>query len=458
MLKDLKKHRRFFLIAAGVLFLSFSLNIFGAVKTDDFLHNYKDSEALVANQIACKGKAQDGQLLVRSDPAATSADYSCNQKKLRPYSSQYGLQGRVYTQGYEIVSSVVSIPPRAYVAIAQLSTALVSALCLAALALWARSRFGRIPAVTFVIMVAISPMIVGFSRNLYWTLPLLFLPFIYALYAYGPDAARPKKTLFWSVLGVLLYLRYLTGYEFITTITIMVAAAIGYHLFVQKNSKKTYVKEIALVAGVSILGFAAALGTHLVSLQETTGSMGKAAEVIKARALERTTNAEDYLPYAYSGFQLTSTDLYRISDSYVGLESRAQGSSQMWASIVSFVNYALLPVVNIPVALNQPFGAIIQSVGVFSLLLAILFIMRMRLLPKHLIHTVNALFLGALIGLAGYLSWLLLARSHSIVHAHINGILVYMPFALFGFMLIGIYLQAAIARVKQKYALRTNKR
>jgi hypothetical protein len=50
----------------------------------------------------------------------------------------------------------------------------------------------------------------------------------------------------------------------------------------------------------------------------------------------------------------------------------------------------------------------------------------------------------------GYLSWLILARSHSLVHAHINGILLYLPFALFGYIIIGLYLQTLSGRVWKK--------
>jgi hypothetical protein len=292
-------------------------------------------------------------------------------------------------------------------------------------------------------------MVVGFARNLYWALPLLILPFVYVLYAYKYDAHRKRQILFWGGLVALLYLRYLCGYEYITTITIMVAAAVVYYLFLAKGDRKMYVQQIALVFAASFLAFALAIGTHVMTLRTEAGSISGAASIIKDRAMTRTTQADKYLTYPIMGLKSNLNEYYQTANSYLDFDGRSQHRSQLWAAVASLMNYALMPVVNIPVTLNQPFATYIQSLTAFVAVLVFLYVTRARWVERARRREVDALFLGAAAGLVGLLSWLVLARSHSLVHGHINGILLYLPFALFGFTIIGLFLEARLVSLRR---------
>lgn len=449
--KDFRAHRKFFFISTLILFLSFSFNLFGAVSTEAFLRNFKDSESLITNQIICRGQPYAGQLLEAKDATKGNVQTKCDPTGLKPYSSQYGLQGKVYTAGYIIATKVTHMRPLIYVALAQLLTALASAACLALIALWARARFGRIPAITLVLLVSISPMIVGFARNLYWALPLLLLPIVYVLYGFPSAKNNKGKLLFWALLAVLLYIRFLCGYEYITTITFMVAALVAYHLYMQKSTVGTYIRQMTIVGIVAVMSFAAALGTHIVSLNGYTGSTKQSITIIKQRAIERTTNSKDYLSYPYKGLKFTLGDFYSTADSYFMLDNQSDDQSEVISTLVSYVNYALLPVVTSPVTLNQPFGSYIESLTMFVGILGGLFYTRHKWCKEIAIRDLNAMYLAALIGLAGYISWLVLAHSHSLVHPHINGILMYLPFALFGYLIVGVFIQSMTRKVILRY-------
>jgi ABC-type multidrug transport system fused ATPase/permease subunit len=450
MLGDLKKYKLFFIITTLGLFFSFAFNAFGAVTTDSFLLNYKDSEALVANQVRCEGHLYADQLLELQVNKASKPP-GCSEKELLPYSSQFGLQGKIYTVGFQLVSKIAPISSKVYVALAQLATAMISALVLGLLVLWVRTRIGKIPAVTTGVLIALSPMIVGFSRNLYWSLPLFILPLVYVLYFYGRDFSTRKTIIFWTGLGVILYLRYLCGYEYITTITIMAMAAVAYWLFIHKAKRIDFIKQIVLVGAISVVAFSAALATHVMSLNVYTGSTSKSLEIIKNRAQERTLNADKYKQYPYMNLEALAPDHYRVTNTYIDYQGRMESGSRLWAGIVAFSTYLLLPVVHLPISFSGVFGLYAQSMIVFVIMLVWLYKTRQKWVAKKISRQTTALFLAAAIGLVGYVSWLVFAYAHSLVHAHINGILMYLPFALFGYMIIGLFIEFLVAKFNKKY-------
>lgn len=451
MIEGVLKHKLFFAISTLVLFFSFSLNIFGAVTTDEFVNNYKDSEALVTNQINCKGRLFADQMLAQNGQGGSTKFLdSCSEKDLIPYSSQFGLQGKVYTVGYTLISSVAKVNVKAYIAFAELLTALASAVVFALLVVWVRLRVGFVPAVTFGTLVALSPMVVGFSRNLYWALPLLILPFVYVLYFYRQDTSRRGTILFWAVLGFLLYLRYLCGYEYITTITVMVMAAAAYVLYVHGAKLKELGKQVLMIGLVSMLAFVLAIVTHVGALNMSTGSTSASISIIVNRAKERTVNSGQYLEYPYANLRILANDYYRVTNTYFGYEKRMEEHSKVWATLVAFSTYLLLPVVHLPIAFTPSFALYSQSMVVFLGLLVALYVSRKKWATKKSEKQIIALFFGSAVGLAGYASWLIIGYSHSLVHAHINGILMYLPFALFGYMIIGLYIESLVTKFLKK--------
>jgi hypothetical protein len=434
-----------------VLFLSFAFNFFGAITTDRFIFNYKDSEALVANQIYCKGEIYSGQLLAKKGDRSVETLNGCEEETFLPYISQFGLQGKIYTGLYNVITNVKQISYVSFIALSQLITALMTAFIMALLVLWVRNNIGKFESYTFLTLVAISPMIVGFARNLYWALPLIFLPLVFTLFYYkAPSKKNIKKDIiFWFFLGLFLYLRYLNGYEYLTTITIMIMSAIAYKLYINKSNKKTYIKQFVVAGFVSVLTFGLALGTHVYSLNDYSGSTSKSISLIKDRALKRTSESGEYLSYPYGNYKSLANDVYRIDDTYFGLDKRVNNESELWSNGIALKSYSLLPVIKLPVEFAEPFSTYLYSLSTFSVALVFLYIKRKKIIPKRSIRKVEGLFLATFIGFIGFMSWLILARSHSLVHAHINGILLYMPFALFGFMIIAIFIKSVIYKKRK---------
>lgn len=451
MIREVRKNKLFFVIVVSILFFSFSFDFFGAVTADSFVSNYKDSEALVVNQVRCKGSLFGGQLLqLDSKYIATETANSCDDSVFVPYSSQFGLQGKVYTIGYQILSKVSNISLGAYIALAQLATALLSAAMFGLFLIWIKERFGYIVANTATILIAVSPMLVGFSRNLYWAVPLFIAPFIFTIYYFKIKNSRKELILFWLGLWILLYLRYLCGYEYITTITVMIFAAISYSLYLKKSKLRFYVKQIILAGTISVLAFVAAIATHVVALNIYTGSISKSISIITKRAEERTVNSDAYLEYPYMNLKFLVGDYYKISNTYVDYADRQASGSKAWSTLTAFSNYMLLPIVNLPINLASPFSLYIQSMLFFIIYLSVLYAGRRRWLVNKSERQIRALYVGLVVSLVGYFSWLILAYSHALVHAHINGILMYLPFALFGYIVVGLFIESIIISIKNK--------
>lgn len=256
-------------------------------------------------------------------------------------------------------------------------------------------------------------------------------------------------TYFLVGLSFLLYIKYLCGYEYITTITVMSMSVVSYFLYLNKSKLKDYIKNFMLVGAVSIFAFAGALTTHVYSLNSYTGSTKNSIKVIKNTAHERISSSDTYKNYVYDSTQRSLESHYRITDTYFHYENRKQSKSLSIAILVSIVNYALLPVINIPLTLNQPFAIYAQSTFLFIIVLVLLYIKRKSWVKKPEVGKIEALFMAAATGLVGSISWYIAANSHSLVHAHINGILVYLPFALFGYIIIGVWIENSVKKIRR---------
>lgn len=449
MLREIKSNKKFFFIAVFLLFISFAFNAFSAVSTEKFIYDFKDSEALVYNQVLCPDSVFN-DLLLSAKEGYKGQLKDCKPEEFKAYSSQYGLQGKLYDYSADILAKI-GVGPIWFLSAANLATAFLSALVLAMIALWFRKSFGNYVGYFIVIGLCMSPMIVGFSRNLYWALPLLFAPVVYILYFYRHKTSVSYKVKFFAGLALLLLARYLCGYEYASTITIMLMAVIGYFLYVNNEKLKTYAKVFFVTGAVSVISFALAMGIHVLSLNSYSGSTKNSIQIIKDRASERTASSDEFLGYAFDGTKASLRDHYTITDTYFHYQAIKDKKSVSVAIMFSAINYALLPVVNLPFALSQPFATYAQSTILFMLILGLIYYKKDKLFNKKQLKNINGLYVSFVIGLIGSFSWFVLANSHSLVHAHINGILFYLPSAIFGFAIVGIASKNFLTKIKKRY-------
>ncbi len=449
MLGAIKRHRKLFVASVTILFLSFVFNVFGMQSMEWFGFFQKDSNALVVHKLACfdeqGGDRFAGMLVMAEKPDKFSVDDKspvCQKEYSRAYVSQFGLQGKLSEIGALVVHDKIGVPLRHYLTMLKFGWALLTALVLALFVVWVADKFARFTAITVLLLLAMSVWVVGFARNMYWATPLMFLPMIYALYYYQKPRPHKQYIIFLAVLLALFFVRFLNGYEFVPEIILAPVAVVGYYAYLKTPRIRALLREAIPICLVGAVAFIGALSVNFAQVYSYTGDVGRAKDLIAERILLRTGEGGSSGKLVYNGLGNTLPAIYSGLSNYIDLETAAKQPRFLLTNIISTINYAFLPVVNIPVQLKEPLYTIISSFVVVALAA----FLAMRNLCRTVLDAAEATKYRALrramwLGLFSALAWLVLARGHVFVHAHLNGIIYYLPFLLFAYIALGEWLR-----------------
>lgn len=463
MLGVIRKHRLLYGATVVLLTLVFLFNVFG-VKTSTWFSSFQaDSDALVMHKLACRDELQAdnfGNMLVApKNPekfATNKLSPECQPSNSKAYVSQFGLQGKIAGVGYNALHLITGIPLHLFLSLLQVFWAIVSALTLGLFVVWVAERYGRYVGWSVLGFLSLSVWVVGFGRNTYWAMPFLFLPFIFTLYYYSRQGRNKPYLLFLGGLFLLFFLRFLNGYEFISTVVLAPIAALVLLAHGQVDVRR-FVKEAGAICAIGFLAFAAAFALNFMQVYQYTGSAAKASAEIAERALLRTTGGEGYRSYVYSGLGESVPEAYGAIHNYVSLDVTGQ-PSLIKTYIIYLINYALLPVVNVPLQIREPLYSLLSSFS-FYVLLAWLAIRSLRRnADKAQRKTYDALYWAMVAGLVASLSWLVVGHSHSLVHAHLIGITYYLPFMLLVYIVLGLWLEKQTKLLVRTYGGSRGKR
>ncbi len=446
-----KKSVLFFGVVWGVLFLSFFGNVFGVGLWHEWFDGFqRDSSAIVEKTARCKEKTDySGPLVVAKNKDYNSVMMAedCDASLLKPYASQYGLQARIITA---LAPKDNAKLPSYFKKVNILLSAAMAAL-IALVALKVRRLFGFVAAVVFATLVALSPWVVGYAQNMYWIEPLMFAPFVFAFLSYSYCKSSKKLWLFYLGEAVLLFLKLLGGYEYISTIAISVLVPIIFFELVNTKQKIINLWKHAVMTGVVVvIAFVGAYATNFVALSDYYHSSDTALKMINERASERgLSGIRKMRAYAIGNLKTLLPESYAFADRFINMEELAKdkGSTYQYLAI-NAVNYILLPALSLPLSIKGVFGEIIQSILVWVLVgYLVLFYLKRR----HPSFKYYRSFLWSLhISLAGALSWLILMPGHALPHAHINGIVFYMPLLLFVYMVVGLYIGNIVKKRRKR--------
>ena len=435
-----KKSILFFGVIWGVLFLSFFGNIFGVGLWREWFDGFqRDSSAIVEKTARCKEKSgYSGPLIVakNEDYNSVMTTGGCDASLLKPYASQYGLQARIITALAPNDSAKLPVYFKKVNAV--LSAAMAALMALVALRV--RKLFGFVVAAVFATLVAFSPWIVGYAQNMYWIEPLMFAPFAFAFLSYSYCKSSKKMWLFYLGETILLFLKLLGGYEYISTIAISVLVPIIFFELVNNKQKVISLwKHAVMTCIVVVVAFVGAYATNFMALSDYYHSSVTALKMINERASERgLSGIRKMRAHAIGNLKTLLPESYKFVNRFINMDELAEdrGSTYQYLAI-NAGNYVLLPALSLPLSLKGMVGEIVQSVLVWVLVgYLVLFYLKRR----HPSFKYYRSFLWSLhISLAGALSWLILMPGHALPHAHINGIVFYMPLLLFVYMIVGLY-------------------
>lgn len=443
VMKKWMKHRGsvvFFFVVWLLLVMSFVGNFFGTGLWDGWFDGFqKDSSAIIEKTVYCKKTTNyKGPLIVavNSDYNKVMTGQDCDMAKMKPYAPQYGAQARIIT---EFASSDASRVPT-YLKKVSMLLALLTALIMAAIAQKTRKLFGLIPASVFVAMVVISPWIVGYARNIYWIEPLMIAPFAIAFVGYQYFKNSKRLWLFYAIELLVIFLKLLNGYEYVSTIAISVLVPIVFFELVDKKTKIINLwKQAAIVLTVTIIAFVGAYWMNFSALASYYGSSERAVEVINARASERgIAGIRSMRLHAINNLKTLRPETYNFINQITNLDDLANNNGRTYKYILlNALNYLLLPAIILPVHIGGMFGEVIQSVT-FWIAIGYLIIFNTRKCIQKKYH--RSLLWSMHLSVAGALSWLILMPGHALPHAHINGVVFCMPLLLFVYMLVGLWI------------------
>ncbi|AUH71021.1 hypothetical protein [Legionella sainthelensi] len=296
------------------------------------------------------------------------------------YKSQYGLQGIFFSWFYKhfyFFSTVYSL---------QFLCAALTAIVLVLLCREYGFVFGKAFGVIFLISVLESPWIVSIARNLYWVPFLWFFPSLITMRIYrkSPDS---KKSVLYILFLTAIFLKSLTGYEYLSSIVLFSLAIFFVDPFypIPKYDVKVTIKIISVLFVLSILGFGLALLFH--------GSI-------------RSDSIVNGVKNIFQSEAIKYTQLSKV----VGNISLGMDMT-LWDVLKKYIVHWESPVI---LRLNNPF------VFVTLIIFTCLSILLQYLISDRFRHRDFALVVFMALP---PLSWLILMKGHSVIHTHLNYVL-----------------------------------
>lgn len=449
-IKNIKKPILLAVACFVVLFISFFANIFGTGLSDKWFSDFqqRDSALIVQKTAECKDISDyDGPIMPQTpqDYAQFSKVGMCSTDITKPYDSQYGLQARLVAffapSGNQLGS---------YFKLVEIMLSAIMAVVFTLFLFRTVNIFNiKVAAVVFV-LIAISPWIVGYARNMYWASFMMFVPFIFSFVTYQWFKTRQKMPLFYGLLGLFFLIKLLDGYEHVSTI--LMSAFVPIIFFEVGMYSKRLIdlwKPAVLIVSVGVVVLVLALVINVASLTSYYGSTQQALSKVAARAESRSTGLADMQPYVISGFSETLPDTYQFIDQFYDLDQLRDGKAHpLKYAVLSALNYALLPAISLPVIIREPLSDILQSIA-FLAVVAFFMLSFMKNNNRRTTAMIRALKYCYWISLLGAISWLVLMPGHAYPHAHLNAIIFYIPFLLICYVIIGMSIDDYLCKMKK---------
>jgi hypothetical protein len=436
-----------------VLFLAFSINIFGTGYGQDWFASFQaDSSRIVEKTAECKDKSYYNGPLYHSDDVSyveAMERPGCSSDVYAPYVSQFGLQARAVAAFAPADGEAALLR---YFKVIELAIAASMAAVLTVFLLKIRSLFGRFATWSSLAGLVLAPWVVAFARNMYWVEFTLFLPFIFSFVFYEWFQARRKLSWFYAIIALLMLLKCLSGYEYITTIAVSaLVPVVFYELWRRKTAVLALWRHAAAVVAAAVVAVGGAMLINTAALSSYYGDWGKAYHAVTARAEARSIDGLSGVQQnVVGGIWATTPGLYPVIDRLYDLDQLKSGhGNPLVYALLSGLNYAMLPAISLPIVISEPIGTILQSMLAFVAYTALVLAW---LGKKNRIETSlhRALTWAYWLSLVGSLSWLVLMPAHAYPHAHINGIIFYLPTLLITYIVMGIFIGTWLRSGKQK--------
>ena len=302
----------------------------------------------------------------------------------RPYTSQIGIQGVIPVIAAGIVRSY------SVITVMRIVCYILYAGVILLICLQIGKRYGILFAIVFWLVSIMSQWPANFAPNLYWVSFTWYLPMLLGLLCLNHEK---KRKLIYPLFCVAIGLKCLCGYEYITTIMLSGIVFLAAEWVIKKDKRRELFKSIFIIGCFSLLGFACVFLIH--SYIFGNGDLIEGVKGLKHYLVDRRTfgNAEDFpLNYANS----LNASVFDVLKKYFYTEKDG-------IKILALVAAASLTIM----------------VRAFIL--------------KNKDTLYPALFF---LSFVSALSWLVLAKSHSYIHVHMNFVVFYLGWAQISIFII----------------------
>ena len=371
----------------------------GAYQFDKF---QEDSEYLVYAKIAVNKRNIDNKGYGLSNVERIEGQVRPSQWSLfnnpeveiKPYLSQVGLQGYIFSFLYNNLSFSTEI---LYIINCTLMAIVVMAICILL-----GKKYNKLMSIVFYIVFLLSPWICAFARNLYWVEFTWFLPMLIGLYCAINLNNRRKRVLCYILTYVFILIKCLCGYEYISTIMLgsvqFLLADLAINLMANKPKqvKQTFL-TIFFIGILSMAGFMTAICIHAVLKGD--GDIAIGIKNIYEQDVLRRTFGGSMNDFGYGYLDSFNASIYETLRIYFHFDTE----------IITGLSGNLFPLLCI--------------IPIF------LFISEYKKEKNNieLIVIYSVCFITSV-------SWFVLAKAHSYIHTHMNYVLWY-----FGYIQVCIY-------------------
>jgi hypothetical protein len=430
-IRDLKA-LLFVVISVGVLTAGFYSNTWKAAPDRLFAKFEATSESLVIGRIL--KSRRDGLLSSGALPGwvdyprgdryreATRHQfetyYSGNEfRTFHTYKSQPGGQ----TFLFSLLDSAIPLREKRKLEFFRFTTASVNGIILSLVILWFYRQFGPLVAGSVLFCVAYSMWLTLFGRNPWWILGVFYVPMLSMMLLLQDNSIKQKcskRIIGLSVFVVMILKCFLNGYEFLTTTIIMMMCPFIYYCIKDNWGAKVLFQRLFVVMVASLAAILTILAIILGQIAASEGSILKGLHHIYYRIIKRTYYFDDTAEVNVGH----TVDLLEVLGEYAGsillTFEHALGSSS------PITRLFILDASNLTIALLVATLALISAS------------------PKRIVggkqrRKVIGLLATAWFSLLAPLSWILIFKSHSAAHLHMNHVIWHMPSALFAFAVFG---------------------
>ena len=319
---------------------------------------------------------------------------------ISPYMSQYGLQGRVFGYLARYIDEDLRSP------IFGLCCAIMAAAVFVSISWLLCRKYNVIFAGCFYGVFFLSPWVINFSRNLYWVEFTWFVPMAIGLFCAWKISDRKYRICSYVAMYFSILCKNLCGYEYVTTVMLGAIAFLLVDLLVsilEKNSHMTKLlfRTTFIIGSAALLGFATALLLH-AEIRGEGRLVDGLRSIIVNDVMRRT-----------SGVNLN------VASGFRGAELEALTAST-WETLCKYFHFSTDVIIGMD-----------KSQFILLCVIPLLIIGNDYRQGKRRVNDLAMYVVMLLVTL----SWIVLARTHSYVHTHLNYVLWY-----FGFVQVCFYI------------------